>query len=91
MGFCFASEAHAFDLLESVLVMEVHFLVGEGLAAMLRRLRQLTTKRIWLAVWNVTGHRLEVWEQFFKRMGVFHRKGGSRLAVVIQAGPTGRG
>ena len=76
VGFLFATEVHAFDLLESVLIMEVHFLVGEGLALMLRRLRNLTKKRIWMAVWSVTGHKVEFWERFFKRQKLSHYKVG---------------
>ena len=73
VGFLFASEAHAFELCQNIMVMQVHFLVGRELPAMLRRLRKVTKKRIWLIAWGLIGHSLEFWAKYFARMGDHHR------------------
>ena len=67
-GFLFATEQQAFELCEKITVMAVPFLVGKHGIELLKHLRRSTTKRIWLPVWGLNGHSLDVWARYLSRM-----------------------
>ena len=51
VGFAYAEERNLFDLCHNMRVVEVHFLIGTGAVALLKRLRGMTKLRINIACW----------------------------------------
>ena len=71
IGFLYAEERQFFDLIPTVRLVEVHFLVGSGGCAvrLLKRLRQMTVQRILILHWGIAGRSPKSFERLIKTLG----------------------